>query len=588
MEKFEVKSQFYLNNQPFKIHAGAVHYFRLAPSEWEPTLRALKLSGLNTVETYIPWNIHESVEGQFNFAGQADVREFVLLAQKLDLYVILRPSPYICAEWEFGGFPAWLLRYSDMLVRSNTPRFMSKVKAYYAELFKVLVPLQITHGGPVLMMQVENEYGSFGNDKAYLRAIKQIMIDDGVDVPLFTADGSWQQALAAGSLIDDDVLVTANFGSHSSENLVELRQFMKAHGKQWPLMCMEFWDGWFNRWQEKIIKRDVSSFKTDLQELVDAGASFNLYMFRGGTNFGFYNGSSSRQVIDYPQVTSYDYDAILHENGQPNVKFTELQAVLKVPSVVPNMPTTKTYPAVKAMVQVRLIDVLDELGQVADSVIPLPMEQGSGYGYQFYQTTVAGQNQPEKLKLVDAADRADIYVNQKLVATQYQSTLGDELEVLITLQTQLQILVENTGRVNYGQRLLSPTQSKGIRTGVVIDRHLHFGWRQWFIDFSRLSQVDWQTSTTVQYGPTLTRFNFDCSELHGTYLDCSHFGKGVAILNGHNLGRYWQAGPMQTLYIPKDFLKSCQNELVVFETTEKAITQLQFSDQAKEADECEN
>jgi len=218
----------------------------------------------------------------------------------------------------------------------------------------------------------------------------------------------------------------------------------------------------------------------------------------------------------------------------------------------------------------------------------LPMEQGSGYGYQLYQTTVVGQEQLEKLKLVDVADRADIYVNQKLVATQYQETLGDEVEVPLAAQNQLQILVENTGRVNYGQRLLSPTQSKGIRTGVVIDRHLHFGWRQWFIDFSRLSRVDWQTRATVQYGPTLTKFNFDCSERHGTYLNCSQFGKGVVILNGHNLGRYWQAGPTHTLYIPKDFLKSKQNELVVFETTEKAITQVQFSDQPKEADGCEN
>lgn len=576
-ETFEIKKEFLLNGQPFKIYSGAVHYFRIAPSEWRDTLEKLKAAGLNTVETYIPWNVHEPQEGQFVFEDRYDIGKFVKLAQSIGLYVILRPSPYICAEWEFGGLPAWLLRYPDMVVRSNTPRFMEKVANYYEALFKVLVPLQITHGGPVLMMQVENEYGSFGNDKAYLRHIKSLMETNGVDVPLFTADGSWQQALKAGSLIEDDVFVTANFGSKSRENLAELRQFMLMHHKNWPLMCMEFWDGWFNRWQEEIVTRSADSFQTDLAELVKEQASFNLYMFRGGTNFGFFNGCSSRQNVDYPQITSYDYDAVLHEDGRPSEKYRKLQTILNVKASTLKSIDIGTYSQPNLVNRVNLVDVLDQVGEYKESASPASFEFGSGYGYMFYQTRVAGDNQMEKLQLLDVADRADIYIDHELVASQYQKTLGQPIEASLTPDSLVQILVENAGRVNYGTRLLSPSEQKGIRTGMTVDRHLHFGWEQWAIDLTRLGDLDWQTSANLNYGPTLSRFVFDVDCVHATYLDCSQLGKGMVLLNGINLGHYWQAGPTQALYIPKDFLKLGKNELIVFETTERDVKQVSFT-----------
>lgn len=582
IETFEIKEQFLLNNQPFKIYSGAVHYFRIAPSEWRETLENLKAAGLNTVETYIPWNIHEPQEGHFNFEGRYDIQKFVKLAQELGLYVILRPSPYICAEWEFGGLPAWLLKYSDMTVRSNTPRFMEKVASYYAELFKVLVPLQITHGGPVLMMQVENEYGSFGNDKDYLRAIKQLMENNGVDVPLFTSDGSWKQALDAGSLIDDDVFVTANFGSHSRENLAVLQAFISNHGKKWPLMCMEFWDGWFNRWQEPITKRDADDFRVDLQVLVDLQASFNLYMFRGGTNFGFYNGCSSREGTDYPQITSYDYDAILHEDGQPNDKFRKLQTVLGVTSSTAINSPVRAYEPARLVGQVHLVDTLDAVGESCQTVQPATFAFGSGYGYMFYQTQVQGDNQTEKLQLLDVNDRADVYVDQHHVVSQYQQTLGQPIETLLMPTSQVQILVENVGRVNYGTRLLSATEQKGIRTGMTVDRHLHFGWKQWAIDLTRLGSIDWQAPSSSNYGPIFNKFEFTIDQLHATYLDCSQFGKGSVIVNGTNIGRYWQDGPTQALYIPKDFLHVGKNELIVFETTEQPIKLVQFKNHQEE------
>jgi len=582
MTTFEIGTDFLLDQQPFKIYAGAIHYFRIAPGQWRYTLKKAKAAGLNTIETYVPWNMHEPVEQQFDFSGALDLKRFIKMAAEEDLYVIVRPSPYICAEWEFGGFPAWLLKYPDMIVRSNTPLFISKVAAYYHHLFQELVPLQVTHGGPILMMQVENEYGSFGNDKSYLRQIKHLMLNNGVDVPLFTSDGSWLQALEAGSLIEDGILATANFGSHAKENLTVLQQFFEQHDQKWPLMCMEFWDGWFSRWQEPVVQRASADFEHDLRELVDFGASFNLYMFRGGSNWGFWNGCSSRNNVDLPQVTSYDYDAILHEDGTENGKFAALQHVLGVTGEIgvaeEQAIQPRQLPSIAVQKTVRLVDVLDDLAQPVTSLAPQLMPAiGSGYGYIFYRTTVHGQGKPETLRLVDASDRADIYLNQQLLDTQYQATLGTDLTPTLEADNQLEILVENMGRVNYGTRLLSPTQKKGIRTGVVIDRHLHFGWQQWALDFKSITHIDW-TKQLSNYGPTLNRFTFDLDQTVNTYLNCAAFGKGIVLVNGHHIGRYWSVGPIETLYVPSDFLNVGHNEIVVFETTTTPITQLEFTD----------
>lgn len=242
MAKFQIKEEFYLDDSKFKILSGAVHYFRIHYSQWEDTLFNLKALGFNTVETYIPWNIHEPYEGKFDFQGIKDIEKFIQIAEKIGLYVILRPTPYICAEWEFGGLPAWLLKDKEIKLRSSDDRFIDKVRNYYNELLPRLVKYQVTKGGPVLMMQVENEYGSYGNEKEYLRIIASIMRENGVDVPLFTSDGTWIEALESGSLIEDNIFVSGNFGSKSKENCEVLKDYMKANGKKWPIMCMEYWD----------------------------------------------------------------------------------------------------------------------------------------------------------------------------------------------------------------------------------------------------------------------------------------------------------------------------------------------------------
>lgn len=570
MSVFEVKEEFLLDQKPVKILSGAIHYFRIVPEYWEDCFYNLKAMGFNTVETYIPWNLHEPEEGVFDFSGGKDIVRFVRLAQEMGLMVILRPTPFICAEWEFGGLPAWLLRYKDMKVRTNTPLFLEKVDAYYRELFSRIKDLQVTQGGPVIMLQVENEYGSFGNDKDYLRAIRDIMVRYGAEVPLFTSDGSWDAALEAGNLVEDGVLATANFGSRSNENLDALERFYERKGLKWPLMSMEFWDGWFNRWREPVITRDAKDLAACVKELLPR-ASINLYMFIGGTNFGFYNGCSARGNTDLPQITSYNYDAVLTEWGQPTAKFYEIREVIR--ELFPDIPTgeprdheRKAFPAARLTDKVSLSATVDRLAQRQDSAYPKTMEEaGPGYGYTLYRTHVTGFDNVMKVKAIQTSDRVHFYLNGVFQGVQYQEEVGTEIEMEFGRENVLELLVENMGRVNYGYKLQAPTQSKGIRTGVMVDIHFESGWEQYALPLDHVEQVDfsgeWRADT-----PAFYRYEFEADEPADTFLDCSRLGKGAAFVNGVNLGRYWSEGPVCYLYIPAPLLKAGKNEIILFET----------------------
>lgn len=570
MSVFEVKEEFLLDQKPVKILSGAIHYFRIVPEYWEDCFYNLKAMGFNTVETYIPWNLHEPEEGVFDFSRGKDIVRFVRLAQEMGLMVILRPTPFICAEWEFGGLPAWLLRYKDMKVRTNTPLFLEKVDAYYRELFSRIKDLQVTQGGPVIMLQVENEYGSFGNDKDYLRAIRDIMVRYGAEVPLFTSDGSWDAALEAGNLVEDGVLATANFGSRSNENLDALERFYERKGLKWPLMSMEFWDGWFNRWREPVITRDAKDLAACVKELLPR-ASINLYMFIGGTNFGFYNGCSARGNTDLPQITSYNYDAVLTEWGQPTAKFYEIREVIR--ELFPDIPTgeprdheRKEFPAARLTDKVSLSATVDRLAQRQDSAYPKTMEEaGPGYGYMLYRTYVTGFDNVMKVKAIQTSDRVHFYLNGVFQGVQYQEEIGTEIEMEFGRENVLELLVENMGRVNYGYKLQAPTQSKGIRTGVMVDIHFESGWEQYALPLDHVEQVDfsgeWKADT-----PAFYRYEFEADEPADTFLDCSRLGKGAAFVNGVNLGRYWSEGPVCYLYIPAPLLKAGKNEIILFET----------------------
>ncbi|HHX69632.1 MAG: beta-galactosidase family protein [Miniphocaeibacter sp.] len=570
MTTFEIKENFLLDGKPFKILSGAIHYFRIHPSDWNHSLHNLKALGFNTVETYVPWNVHEPKEEEFDFSGILDLKAFIEMAGKMDLKVIVRPSPYICAEWEFGGLPPWLLN-KDCRIRSSDPKFLEYVERYYSVLFKILTPLQVTNNGPIIMMQIENEYGSYGEDKEYLEQIYKLMRKFGVKVPLFTSDGSWLATLRAGSMIEHDILPTGNFGSKGRLNFKELKEFHNDHGKNWPLMCMEFWDGWFNRWGEPIVKRETEELLEAIEEVLNLG-SINLYMFHGGTNFGFMNGCSARGRKDLPQITSYDYGAPLNEQGNPTEKYYGIQKL--VHKMYPNINQGK--PLIKESMEVNniplykkvgLFEVIDDISHKTTTKYPLNMEKlDQYYGYMLYRTRVKKDSDKERFRIIDARDRAQVYLNGKHLVTQYQEEIGDDIETNIKEDSnQLDILIENMGRVNYGHKLLADTQRKGIRTGVMSDLHFILNWEQFVINFDLIDNIDFSKKWEKNI-PAFYKYKLNISNPKDSYIDTSKFGKGIVLVNGNNIGRFWNRGPMDTLYIPRGFFKEGINEIVIFET----------------------
>lgn len=584
--KFEIREDFYLNDRPFKILSGAIHYFRIHPDDWYHSLYNLKALGFNTVETYIPWNLHEPKKGDFRSQGILDFERFLTLAQELGLYAIVRPSPYICAEWEWGGLPAWLLE-ENVRVRSTDPNFIKHVDDYYARLIPILAKHQLSQGGNILMVQVENEYGSYGEEKAYLRIVKNVMEKYGLEGPFFTSDGPWRATLRAGSLIADDVLVTGNFGSKAALNFKQMQDFFDEYGKKWPLMCMEFWDGWFNRWGEEVIRREPEELADAVMECIELG-SINLYMFHGGTNFGFMNGCSARGQKDLPQVTSYDYDAILDEAGNPTPKFYALQKRLKerLPDLVTFQPLTKkaiAFEQVALVNKVSLFNVLENVSDTKKSFYPLRMEElGQNTGYVLYQTQIERDKEgAERLRIIDARDRIQIYADDAHVITQYQEEIGEDITVELNHhKTDIKILVENMGRVNYGHKLEASTQKKGLGRGLMADLHFIGNWKNYRLPLESVSEIDfskeWQS-----HQPAFYQYHFTLDNLADTYLDMTGFGKGVVFVNNINIGRFWEKGPILTLYVPKGYLKKGENEIVVFETEGRYKEHIIFTDKPK-------
>ncbi len=465
MNKFEIREEFYVNNEKIKIISGACHYFRIVPEYWRDRLEKLVFLGCNCVETYIPWNVHEAEQGRFDFSKGNDIAKFVKIAQELGLYVILRPSPFICAEWEFGGLPYWLLKDDSMIVRSTYNGFLEAVDKYYDELFKVISPLQITNGGPVIMMQVENEYGSYGNDKKYLKAIKDLMIKHGCNVPLFTSDGAWDSMLEAGTLCDEGVIPTGNFGSSSKDQLKNLEIFMNKKKIKAPLMCMEFWIGWFSSWGKELKVRDYKDAANELKEILDLG-SVNIYMYHGGTNWGFYNGANyydevEPQITSYdydalltewgektekynafreviseykkgfynganyydevePQITSYDYDALLTEWGEKTEKYNAFREVIsEYKNIEDNTNSTNikfiNYGKIKLSNKVSLFNTIDRIAKPVYNDLPLNMEKlNQGYGYILYRTNIEkDMTSANTARIVDCNDRAIVYCNEE-------------------------------------------------------------------------------------------------------------------------------------------------------------------------------
>ncbi|WP_436245125.1 glycoside hydrolase family 35 protein [Paenibacillus sp. LjRoot56] len=563
MKKLEVgDKQFNLLGQPIRLIAGAIHYFRVVPEYWHDRLQKLKACGFNTVETYVAWNIHEPKEGEFHFEGMADLVRFIETAEELDLFVIVRPSPYICAEWEFGGLPSWLLRYSDMRLRCADPTFLQKVDAYYDVLIPKLIPHLSTNGGSIIAMQIENEYGSYGNDKTYLEHLRQALLRYGVDVPLFTSDGPTDYMLQGGTL--PDVLATVNFGSKPEEMFAKFREYRPTE----PLMCMEYWNGWFDHWMKPHHTRDAEDAADVFDRMLSLDASVNFYMFHGGTNFGFYNGANYGEVYE-PTTTSYDYDAPISECGDLTPKFHAIRRVLSQhmdigECVLPEPIVKKQYGGVNLTQKADLFHHLLQLSDSITSVYPLTMEQvGQDYGFILYSTTVSGPRLNMKLHLQDVHDRAMVFVNGSYLGT-VERWDPKPLDLDIpTGSVKLDILVENMGRINYGSKL---KDAKGITEGVRLNGQFLFDWTISPLPLDQLSGLQYSHFRDVtSEGPAFYKGSIEIDDIADTFIRLDGWKKGVVWINGFNLGRYWDRGPQKTLYIPGPLLRKGNNEIIVFE-----------------------
>ncbi len=577
MGRFEIRDNFYLNGEPYKVISGAIHYFRTVPEYWRDRLEKLKAMGANTVETYVPWNMHEPKKGEFHFEGILDIRKFILLAQELGLYVIVRPSPYICAEWEFGGLPAWLLKEDGMRLRGCYEPFLKHIRDYYDVLFPLITPLQIDQGGPVILMQVENEYGYYGDDTNYMETMKQIMLDRGVTVPLVTSDGPFPESLACGKL--PGVLPTGNFGSRTEERFQVLEKYTDGG----PLMCTEFWVGWFDHWGNGgHMRGNLEESVKDLDKMLELG-HVNIYMFEGGTNFGFMNGSNYYDALT-PDVTSYDYDAVLTEDGCFTEKYRRYREVIGKYVEIPEVEFStdirrKAYGKLTCAEKVGLFESLEDLSAPVSNPFPISMEKlDQSYGYILYRSSLEREQNLEKVRLWGANDRANIFVDQKPVITLYDRELLEEAQVKAEFErpAQMDILMENMGRVNFGPRMES--QRKGIDGCVQLNGHIHYNWQMYTLPLDNLEKLDY--SKGCQEGtPGFYRFWLDVDEPADTFLDFEGWGKGCAFLNGFNLGRYWEIGPQKRLYIPAPLLQKGRNEIVMFETDGKASGVIELKDE---------
>lgn len=553
---------FLLDGKALQIVAGEMHYQRIPQDYWQHRLRLLHAMGCNAVSVYCFWNDHEPVEGRFDFkSGNRYLAKFVQLAQQEGLWVILRPGPYACAEWEFGGYPWWLLKQKDMLVRSRDPRFQKAAAEYIKEIGKQVGNLQITQGGPIIMVQVENEYGSFGDDKLFMRENADMYSSAGFEVPFFTADGSWQ--CHAGYL--PGILPALN----GEYNPLALRDTVnKYHNGKGPYFVPEFYPGWLDHWAEKKSVVPVGELLPDVERLLSSGASLSFYMLHGGTNFGFMNGANySKDFPIQPDLTSYDYDAPITEAGWPTEKYYELKYLISkylpkeenIPQVPENNPVIE-IPAVKLN---QVAYLFNNLGKpvVSDNLMTFE-DLDQGYGFVLYRTSIE-QKGKFTLRIDELRDYAQIYVDGKYVSTLQRRLKQDSIVLEFPkANTQLDILVENLGRINYGKKMTD--NYKGITRQVTLNGEKLLHWQMFRLPMDHVDDLKFEKKTVLNV-PAFKKSKFTLQKIGDTFLDMSTFGKGVVWVNGHNLGRYWNAGPQQTLYCPAPFLRTGTNELVVFE-----------------------
>ena len=574
------KNTFLLNGQPFVVKAAELHYPRIPRPYWDQRIKMCKALGMNTICLYVFWNIHEQQEGKYDFTGNNDVAAFCRLAQKNGMYVIVRPGPYVCAEWEMGGLPWWLLKKKDIRLREDDPYFLARVKAFEAEVGRQLAPLTIQNGGPIIMVQVENEYGSYGVNKQYVSQIRDIVKASGFDkVTLFQCD--WASNFENNGL--DDLLWTMNFGTGS--NIDAQFKRLKQLRPETPLMCSEFWSGWFDKWGARHETRPAKAMVEGIDEMLSKNISFSLYMTHGGTSFGHWAGANSPGFA--PDVTSYDYDAPINEYGHATPKFWELRKTMqkynggkRLPDVpkpaapiitIPKMTLTEFCP----------LDLGMSMPTTSHDIKSFE-EMNLGWGAMFYETKLPQIEKSSRLSLNEAHDYAQIFINNKFIGTIDRTKNEKSIKLPPVKQgATLTILIEAMGRINFGRAV---KDFKGITESVTIDTEINghdvnYHLKNWVIvpipdsyqnaqyAFDKLDETNRCFSPINFSSPSIGYYRgyFNLKKVGDTFLNLEQWGKGQVYVNGHALGRFWRIGPQQTLYLPGCWLKKGRNEIIVMD-----------------------
>ncbi|XP_029337786.1 beta-galactosidase-1-like protein 2 isoform X1 [Mus caroli] len=586
---------FILEDSTFQILGGSIHYFRVPREYWRDRLLKLKACGLNTLTTYVPWNLHEPERGKFDFSGNLDLEAFIQLAAKIGLWVILRPGPYICSEIDLGGLPSWLLQDPDMKLRTTYHGFTKAVDLYFDHLMSRVVPLQYKHGGPIIAVQVENEYGSYNKDRAYMPYIKKALEDRGIVEMLLTSDNKdgLEKGVVDGGLGNPEILwdsktmvcfsfstaflVLATINLQSKQELMALNTVLLSIQGIQPKMVMEYWTGWFDSWGGSHNILDSAEVLQTVSAIIKDGSSINLYMFHGGTNFGFINGAM--HFNDYKaDVTSYDYDAILTEAGDYTAKYTKLRELFGTVSGIPLPPppelTAKmVYEPISPALYLSLWDAIQYMDKPVTSETPINMENlpvnngnGQAFGYVLYETTIFSSGVLSGL----VRDRGQVFLNRVSIGfLDYKTT---KITIPLTQgYTILRILVENRGRVNYGNNIDS--QRKGLIGNLYLNNKALKNFKIYSLDMTKqfLQRFDMDNWSVIPKELTFPAFFLGALSVgiypSDTFLKLEGWVKGVVFVNGHNLGRYWNVGPQETLYLPGVWLDKGINKVIIFEET---------------------
>jgi beta-galactosidase len=559
------KTDFLLDGKPFQIISGEMHPARIPKEYWRHRIQMAKAMGCNTIAVYVFWNYHEQKQGVFDFRqGNHNIAEFIKLCQEEGLWVLLRPGPYVCGEWDFGGLPPYLLKIPDIRIRCMDSRYLAAVKRYINRLAKELLPLQCSNGGPILMLQIENEYGSFGNDRKYLNQLHKLWRSAGITVPFYTADGATTYMLEAGTL--PRVAVGLDPGSNS-----EHFSLAEKLNPGVPVFSSETYPGWLTHWGEKWAKPDTNGLKTDVSFLLQQKKSFNLYVIHGGTNFGFTAGANAFSPTQYqPDVTSYDYDAPINEQGQPTPKYFMLRRLIEqyTDHKIPELPKPVKTIEIPSITLTKAYNLWNYRLPSIASPQPKPMEAfNQNQGLIIYKTKLIG-HKSGKLKIWEPHDYALVFLNGKFIDTVYRDGGNWEVDLPATnaANPELEIVVEGMGHINFAQFMID---RKGITDRVTLNGMTLMDWQTTLVpldeNFIKTKKPDLRIKVDAEKPCNFFAGSFNLFETGDTYFDMSGYSKGLLYVNGHNLGRFWNIGPQQGLYCPASWLKKGKNEILVFD-----------------------